>query len=72
MKIDETITYYPVCEDGYVKHIQTAHTMGKISKKELSEIIKNRGCIIVDNYEKETRFSPSGELCGIYLNPNIK
>ena len=46
--------------------------MGKISKKELSEIIKNRGCIIVDNYEKETRFSPSGELCGIYLNPNIK
>ena len=64
MKKDETVIYYPVCKNGYIKHIQTAHTLGLISKKQLiKNLQKDNKIIIVKNYSDEI----CGELCGSFL-----
>ena len=64
MKKDQTVIYYPVCKNGYIKHIQTAHTFGLISKKQLiKNLQKDNKIIIVNNYSKEV----CGELCGSFL-----
>ena len=66
MKKDETITYYPVCDNGYIKHIQTAHTCGEMTKKQLIKNLKKWGNILIvdrlKNYEPDC-----GKLCGTYL-----
>ena len=64
MKKDETIIYYPVCKNGYIKHIQTAHTFGLISKKQLIKNLKKTGKILI--VKKHDKFI-SGQLCGNYL-----
>jgi|LULV01.1.fsa_nt_gb hypothetical protein len=64
MKKDETVIYYPVCKNGYIKHIQTAHTLGLISKKQLiKNLQKDNKIIIVKNYSNKV----CGQLCGSFL-----
>ncbi len=64
-KKDESVIYYPVCKNGYIKHIQTAHTLGLISKKQLIKNLKkvNSKILIVESYDKTV----SGNFCGSFL-----